>query len=105
MSARSMMAMRVMRCPPAWIAFASARVASPRRSRHDGGSIGLAQRRMLPCAERLFYYPHFPALIAPHAANLVSGANAEIEVRHQLDEDLSSARSLLAAAPEAGRRP
>jgi hypothetical protein len=50
------------------------------------------QRRMLPCAELLFYYPHLPALIAPHAANLVRGANAEIEVRHQLDEDLGSAR-------------
>jgi hypothetical protein len=50
------------------------------------------QRPMLPCAEILFYYPHLPALIAPHAANLVRGANAEIEVRHQLDEDLGSAR-------------
>ena len=50
------------------------------------------QRRMLPCVELLFYYSHIPALIAPHAANLVRGANAEVEVRHQLDEDLGSAR-------------
>jgi hypothetical protein len=56
-------------------------------------------------AELLFHYPHLPALIAPHAADLVRGANAEIEVRQQLDEDLGSARQFLAAAPEAGRRP
>jgi hypothetical protein len=36
------------------------------------------QRRMLPCVELLFYYSHIPALIAPHAANLVRGANAEV---------------------------